>query len=195
MASDNNPRTSLFLGGSTSNEIFAFRVQARNDNIRLNDLTFSGAGLDNFSNFRLRTPSGAFVSASTASSGAVTFRDMNLSETVNADNTATFFIVADANTNTNATGIVIGFDDSVTALNQFRGTNGQLYGLTGVTANISGNPHAVSDNRAVVAKASNPSKEITSSALRFTVTASGRDAVVLSGASLDVSLSGYDVGS
>jgi hypothetical protein len=53
------------------------------------------------------------------------------------------------------------------------------------------NQHWIAENKAVVAKASNSSKEITSSALRFTVTASGKDSVTLSGTSLDVSLSGY----
>jgi hypothetical protein len=39
--SDNNPKPSLFLAGSSNNEIFAFRVKAENDNIGLNDLTFT----------------------------------------------------------------------------------------------------------------------------------------------------------
>jgi hypothetical protein len=135
LASDNNPKSSLFLAGSQNNEIFAFRIQAKNDNIRLNDLTFSGAKLDNLSNFRLKTPSGTYVSASTASNTEVKFSDINLNETVKADNTATFYIVADANNNTNSTGVVIGFSP-VTDGNRLRGTNGGLLSLTGVTVNI-----------------------------------------------------------
>ncbi|MDR1945370.1 MAG: hypothetical protein LBQ59_04875 [Candidatus Peribacteria bacterium] len=39
--SDNNPRPSLFLAGSSNNEIFAFRIKAENDNIGLDSLIFT----------------------------------------------------------------------------------------------------------------------------------------------------------
>jgi hypothetical protein len=112
LVSDNNPKSALFLAGSTNNEIFAFRLKATNDNIKLNDLTFSGANLNNLSNFRLKTPSGAYVSASTANNTAVTFVDMNLSEAVKSDSTVTYYLVADANSNTNSTGVVVDLDGS-----------------------------------------------------------------------------------
>jgi hypothetical protein len=41
LASDNNPKTSLFLAGSQNNEIFAFRLKAENDNIGLDGLVFT----------------------------------------------------------------------------------------------------------------------------------------------------------
>jgi hypothetical protein len=44
---------------------------------------------------------------------------------------------------------------------------------------------------AVVAKASNASKDLSSSALRFTVSATGKDSVTLNGATFDNVLSGY----
>jgi hypothetical protein len=45
----------------------------------------------------------------------------------------------------------------------------------------------IADNKAVIAKATNSSKNLTTSALRFTVTASGKDSVILSGATVTLS--------
>jgi hypothetical protein len=53
------------------------------------------------------------------------------------------------------------------------------------------NTHAIEENFAVVAKAANASKDLSTSALRFTVTASGKDGVTLNGANFDNLLSGY----
>jgi hypothetical protein len=51
------------------------------------------------------------------------------------------------------------------------------------------NTHAIAEDVAVVAKATNSSKEIASSALRFSVTASGKNGVTLSGATFENTLS------
>jgi len=47
------------------------------------------------------------------------------------------------------------------------------------------------ENMMVVAKATNTSKALTTSALRFTVTASGKDSVLLTGLKMNNALAGY----
>jgi hypothetical protein len=80
------------------------------------------------------------------------------------------------------------YNGTVMSVNQFRGSNGRLDGFPIVT--VDSNKHAIADNKAVIAKALNSSKDIRTSALRFTITASGKDSVVLSGATINV-LSNY----
>jgi hypothetical protein len=78
-----------------------------------------------------------------------------------------------------------------------RGSNGsELVSGTDFTYNagsVTSNAHAIAENVAIFAKATNSSKELTTSALRFTVTASGKNNVSLSTLSLGGKLSGYDV--
>lgn len=104
------------------------------------------------------------------------------------DTTATYYLVADVNTN------VSGVDDLAVALvastSKVKATNGTLSTLVEGSAAVS-NTHAIEENMAVVAKATNSSKDLSTSALRFTVTASGKDSVTLSGATFDNVLSGY----
>jgi len=75
--------------------------------------------------------SGGYVTASTVTSTGVIFSNLNLSETIQADNTVTYYLVADANSNTNQTGVVLDLDTG--ALNQFRWSNGKLLPLDTTT--------------------------------------------------------------
>lgn len=182
-SSDNNPQAQLFLAGSSNNKLFAFKATAKNDTIKLKDVSFTGSNLDAFTNFRLADVNGNVVANSaSASAGAVAFESVATGASIAMDKSASFFVVADAKTSTNTGGIVLNLDTvKITA------TNGTDYTLTGAV--VTSRTHAVAENTAVVAKATNSSKELTSSALRFTVTAAGKDFVTLSGASLDIKLS------
>jgi len=177
----------LLLSPSTSQQLVAFRVKGLNDDVTLKDLTFSGSNLGHLNNFRLTTSTGVvFANASSTSGTAVLFTNIGqaASPVVAKDQTVTFYLIADANSNTNNQTFVVELDDVVV-----RGANG-----VEVTATVQTSPiatHGIAENRFVVAKAANASKAITTSALRLTVTANGVDSVMLSGFSFDTILAGY----
>lgn len=185
--SDNNPQANLFLAGVATNKLFAFKATASNDNIKLKNVILTGANLGAFSNFRLTDAAGTVIASSTVEDNTnVKFESVNTTNTVVAqDKSVSFFVVADANTNTNKTGAVIALN-KVTIV----ASNGAESDIT-AGATVKSNLHAVAQNSAVVAKATNSSKELTTSALRFTVTASGKNFVTLANVKLSSVLSGY----
>lgn len=183
--SDSNPQAQLFLAGSAANKLLAFKVTAKNDNITLKDVVLTGANLASMSNFALRDANNVLIAyASTNSSTGVSFLSVPSVSTATAmDKSSTFYVTADANSNTDTGAISIVLSSTV-----IKGTNGTE---KTVTTSVVSKTHAIAQNTLVIAKATNSSKELTSSALRFTVTAAGKDNVTLSGVSLTTQLSGY----
>lgn len=186
-SSDVNPQASLFLAGSNNNKVFGFKVTAKNDTVNLKDVVLTGSQLPLFSNYRLYNANGELVATSTTLDPTnLKFENIDSSKApIAQDKSVGFYVSADANTNNNASG----FELTLNSLT-FRDSNGSEDTQTG---SVSSNTHAVVENLAIFAKASNPSKEISSSALRFTVTASGKNSVTLTGLTLEGRLSGYDV--
>ncbi len=189
--SDNNPKASLFLAGDKDQRVLAFRIKAENDSIKLRDLVFSGANLGNLSNFRILTPTNKYLAATLSTASSVEFTNLNPEDSIAQDRTETFYLVADVNTNVNETFNVTLNKASVNV----RGSNGTIKAIDASSVNVASNQHLVAENKAVIAKSSNSSKNLTTSALRFTVTASGKDSVVLSGATFSNLFSGYTTGS
>lgn len=193
--SDVNPQASLFLAGSASNKVFGFKVTAKNDSINLKTVTLSGTKLDSFANYKLYDTNGNLVATSSAeSANQVTFENIDSSKApVVQDKSVSFYVSADANTNTTTTWTKLTLSSLV-----IRGSNGSeitsgTSGFTYTADSVVSNLHAVAENTAVFAKATNSSKELTTSALRFTVTANGKNNVTLAGLTLAGKLSGYDV--
>jgi len=187
--SDANPKASLLLAGDKDQKVLAFRVKAENDSVRLRDLAFTGTGLSNLSNFRVVSSSNEVVAAATSSnSGSVTFTNLNTTDSVAMDQTKTYYLVADVNTNVNAT-----FNVSLNGTaSKIRSTNGTVLNMdTTVASTVASATHLVAENKAVVAKATNSSKDIQTRALVFTVTASGKDSVTLTGATFDNTVVNY----
>lgn len=190
-SSDANPKASLLLAGDKDQKVLAFRVKASNDSVKLRDLAFTGSNLDKLSNFRVVSSSNEVVASATSNTATgVTFTNINTTDSVAMDQTKTYYLVADVNTNVNAAA----FDVNLAlAGSNIRSTNGSTIAMVG--ANVTWNTHLVNEDKAVVAKATNSSKNLTTSALRFTVTASGKDSVTLTGATFTNLLSGYTTGS
>jgi hypothetical protein len=186
-ASDANPKASLLLAGDKDQKVLAFRVKAENDSVKLRDVVFSGTNLDNLSNFRLLTPTNKYVASTSNTATNVEFKTLELDDAVAMDKTETYYLVADVNTNVNASFSVV-LDKALTYV---KGSNGLVKLADASSVNVSSNTHLVAENKAVVAKSSNASKDISTSALRFSVTASGKDQVTLSGATFNNLLSGY----
>lgn len=189
--SDNNPKASLFLAGDKDQRVLAFRIKAENDSIKLRDLVFTGSNLGNLSNFRVLTPTNKYLAATLSNGTSVEFKNLNPEDSIAQDRTETFYLVADINTNVNET-FNVALDKSQV---QVRGSNGTIKAIDASSVNVASNLHLVAENKAVIAKSSNSSKNLTTSALRFTVTASGKDSVVLSGATFSNLFSGYTTGS
>lgn len=188
-SSDNNPKASLVLAGTSNQKVLAFRVKATNDAVKLRDVNFTGTGLVNLSNFRILTPDNKEITATSNSGTAVVFSnvsDVN-NYSVAMDTTATFYLIADVNTNVNSVNNLAVTLDGATS--KVKASNGTLSAMVG--GSVVSNTHAIEENMAVVAKATNSSKDLATSALRFTVTATGKDSVTLSGATFSNLYSGY----
>ncbi|MDR1988441.1 MAG: hypothetical protein LBQ24_07130 [Candidatus Peribacteria bacterium] len=58
--------------------------------------------MDVLTNVRLRTPNGTYINANSSSGTEIKFTNINLSDVIKTDTTATFYLTADAITNTGA---------------------------------------------------------------------------------------------
>jgi hypothetical protein len=189
ISASNSPiLASLLLSPSSDQKLMAFRVKANNDGVKVRDVTFTGTNLGNLSNFRLSTDgtvAGSFVTATTVTTTGVVFS--NISETnaplIAKDVTATYYLIADTNDNSSASVTLFLTDVSV------RATNGAT--VTPSFTDIAANTHLIAENTLTLAKAANTSKDLATSAMRFTVTASGKTWVTLTGITLTTILAGY----
>ena len=179
--SSDAPLSKLFLSPSTSQKIAAFKLSATNDQVRLYDVALTGAKLDNLSNFRLVDTTGNVIATATTNDATtVTFSQINNAPFVAKDTTVTYYVIADVNNNTNTTGISVTIKASGTDV---KGSNGNTIAVAG--SNITSATHSIADSIVTIVQAANPTKEIGSSALRFTVTAQGKNSTLLT------SLTGY----
>ena len=182
--SDNNPQAQLLLSPSTAAQLLAFKVTAKNDNVTLYNVNLTGVNIAGLSNFKLTDASGTVIATATSNTTtAVTFTQIANAPAVAKDASATYYIAADVNSNTTITPVTLTLD-SVT----IKASNGTT---KNIDTNITSKAHATAENTLVIAKAANVSKDITSSALRFTVTAAGKDKVVLTGLNVTSQLSAY----
>ncbi len=186
--SDQNPLTQVLLAGSTDNKVLAFRVRASNDDVKLRDLIFTGSKLNDLNNFKVITDGGTVVvdQATTATSTGVTFKNINTDDVISQDSTKVYYLVADVNLNTDATGAVVNLAHTGSKI---MSSNGNEIAMTG--SDIAWNTNIISENMAVVAQDSNSNKDLATSALRFSVTATGNNEVVLSGVTIKANISGY----
>ncbi len=184
--SDANPKASLLLAGSKDQKILAFRVKAANDNVKLRDVTIIGTTIGNLSNFRLLTPTANYIPATSNDASSVTFSNISTTDTILKDKTDTYYLVADVNTNVAVDTFSATLDVSASTV---KATNGTITALAG--SDIVGNTHKILENSAVIAKGTNSSKDLVTSALRFTVTAAGKDNVTLNSATFANIFSGY----
>lgn len=190
VTASNSPILSqLLLSPSTDMQLMAFRVKAINDTVKLRDLTFTGNNLGSLSNFRIVDSSNTVVAtATTATATAVTFVNIAASApSIAKDAIATYKLLADVNSDTNITGLVVSLTTA-----QVRASNGSTVAVA-TFAPVVSNVHAVAENTFVVSKATNSSKGLTTSALRFTVAASGKDSVTLNSLNFNNLLAGYDI--
>lgn len=185
-SSDANPKKSLLLAWAKDVKLLAFRVKAENDTIKLRDLSFTGMNLDSISNVRVLTPSNATLPATSNNSTAVSFTNLSPSDSIVKERTETYYLIADLNTNVNNVDIKVNLDLTGSTI---RSTN--WLNIPMVWSVVAGNTHTISENTAVVAKLTNSSKDLATSALRFSVTASGKDQVTMTWATFDNVLSGY----
>ena len=184
-SSDKNPLAQLFLSPSAAQKLVAFKMTASNDNVRLYDVSFTGTNLDGLSNFKLVNSDGTFsVAATTASASAVTFTQIANSPSVLKDKSDIYYVVADVNSNTSLSALNI-----YLASANIKSSNGSIVAATG--GPLASNTHATSQNTMTVQKADNSSKLLTTSALRFSVTAAGKNSVILTGLNFTNALAGY----
>lgn len=177
----------LLSPSATGQALMAFRVKALNDTVKLRDATFAGTNLSALSNFRLVDANGAVVAtATTATNTAVTFTNIpaSVAPAIAKDVTSTYRIIADVNSDSSGD-----VDVELTDLD-VRASNGST--VSPVFAAVASATHTIAENSFVVAKAANASKGLTTSALRFTITASGKDSVEIDELHFNNLIAGYD---
>jgi len=98
----------LLLAGNTAEKLMSFSVKARNDDVRLRDLAFTGVNLDTLNNFKVVDVNNNVIAIATTNSGtAVTFSNLNVTDVISKDSTKTYYLVADVNNNSSATGVSV----------------------------------------------------------------------------------------
>ena len=183
--SDVNPQAQLLLSPSTAAQLLAFKVTAKNDNVSLYNVILTGANIAALSNFKLTDATGNVIATATTNDAAnVTFTQIANAPAVTKDASATYYVVADVNSNTTVSDVAL-LLNSVT----IKASNGTT---KDISTSISSKAHGTAENTIVVAKTANPSKLLTTSALRFTVTAAGKNSVTITGVDLTTLLAGYD---
>lgn len=186
-SSNNNPLSKLLLSPSTAQQIAAFKLSATNDNIKLYNISITWTNLDMLSNFKLLDLSGTLIAnATTTTSTTVTFISISGAPTIAKDTSASYYILADVNSNTNGWPVSLTI---ITSWTNFRSSNGTTYAVG--WSNVLSNSHAISENTLVLAMSSNPSKSLTTSALRFTATAAGKNSVIITWLNFNNMLAGY----
>ncbi len=183
--SNDNPLSTLLLSPSLAQKVAAFKLSASNDGIRLYDVTLTGSNLDSLSNFKLTAANGdVLATATTTTSTGVVFEAISNAPVLAKDTSATYYVVADVNSSTNTSAIYL----AVTAAN-IKGSNGTTIAATG--GPVISRTHATAENVVTLAMAANPSKSLTTSALRFTATAAGKTSVTLTGLTFNNVFAGY----
>ena len=178
----------LLLAGNTAEKLMSFSVKARNDDVRLRDLVFTGANLGALNNFKVIDVNNNPVAIATSNtSTGISFTNLNVTDVISKDTTKTYYLVADVNSRSTATGVVVTLDWNNSKV---KGTNGNIVAMTWV-ASITSSTHRIEENMVVIAKEANPSIAIATSALRFSVAATGLDSVTLTGITLDTSIANY----
>ena len=187
-SSDNNPQPQLLLSPSMAQKLLAFKVTAKNDDVKLYDVNLTGSALNGLSNFAIVDASGTVIATATTNSNTnVAFTQIANAPKVLKDKSATYYVVADVNSNTNTAAISLTL---ATAGIDLKATNGSVVNPAAFTT-IASRTHGIAENTLVIAKAANTSKLLTTSALRFTATAAGKNSVTLNSVSLTNLLAGY----
>ncbi len=177
----------LLLSPSTNQKIAAVKVTAENDKVRLYNLTLTATGVDTINNIRLVRADGTTVaSASSVSGSMITFENLANTAFVEKDLSITYDVVADINTNVSTAADL----QIAVSTGNVRASNGLTAGSLNASSLVA-NAHKVLDRTIVVAKLDNPNKSLTTSAMRFSVTANGKD-VNLSGVTAILTAAGYD---
>ena len=121
------------------------------------------------------------ATASTNDATSVTFTNIAWAPVIAKDKSATYYVRATANTDVNST-IQLNFNGAGT--NNVKASNGTTVAIP--TATVNWNQHVIAENSILVAKLTNSNKDLATSALRFSVTANGKDEVELT--NLDVNV-------
>ncbi|MEF2176063.1 MAG: hypothetical protein V3575_06310 [Candidatus Absconditabacteria bacterium] len=177
---------SVILAGSKDVKLIAFKISAEIDNIRISDLSFTGINLNSLSNFRLLTSSNVQVHATDSSNEFVKFTKLTNMEIIPRNSFKVYHLIADVNQYVD--NIEVGVTLNVNG-SSISGSSGRIFSLSGNS--VFGPIHTIGESKTGIVKLSNPSKDLATSALIFSVSAFGKDQIVLSGASFNNEIVGY----
>jgi len=181
----------ILLAGNTAEKLMSFRIQARNAAIKLSDLIFNWANLWGLSNFKILD-----INWNTIALGnyipalkQVSFTNINTTDIILKDAIKTYYLVADVNLNTSAIWINLTLDWTASKVKWL--TN--PYPIVAMTwvKSIASATHRIEQNMAVLAKEINTSANLATSALRFSVSVTGKNQVTVKNITLNTSISNY----
>ncbi|MBW7954701.1 S-layer homology domain-containing protein [Candidatus Gracilibacteria bacterium] len=177
-STDASPKATLIKAGQENVNLFSFRVNAKNDKLQLDDVSFTGTNLDKFSNYRLFANGKQVGVANSISSGSLSFDDIaSVDSEILVDKFVNFTV--QANANYNSTGSV---ELAVTKVSS-NSSNGTAVVATG-TGFVSAT-HFLAENTLLVTQNSISTPTL-NNALSFKVTAYGKDEVTLSGMTANI---------
>lgn len=185
-----NPQSQLLLAGSNNQNLLVFNVSAQNDSVKLNKLVFNGTNLDGLNNFKIVDSSWTTVmnSPTSITATSVIFNNSNVSDIINQDTTKTYYLTADVNLNTSKTNVSVSLDQTNSKV---QSNNGVILDITPSTSAITSNIHRIEENNAIIAKTTNTSKDLNISAVRFSISAIGKNQAIISNITIKTNLTGY----
>jgi glucan-binding YG repeat protein len=119
---------------------------------------------------------------------SVIFNNSNVSDIINQDTTKTYYLTADVNLNTSKTNVSVSLDQTNSKV---QSNNGVILDITPSTSAITSNIHRIEENNAIIAKTTNTSKDLNISAVRFSISAIGKNQAIISNITIKTNLTGY----
>lgn len=188
-SSDQSPKKALLLAGAKDQKLLAFKVTASNDAVTLKDLALTGAKLSNFTNVRLTDANLTVIgTANNLADTSASFANLDnaASSTIAVDKSPVFYVIADVNTTTDVLNTMVGV---VPTGSTIKTSNGATKAMGGVA--VSSALHDIAQNTAKIAQVTPTSKDLTTDAMEFSITAAGKNNVTLSGVTFNNTVSGY----
>lgn len=173
-------KSSVLLAWSKDVKLISFKVLAEIDSIKIYDLQFTWINLNALSNFRLLTSSNVQISATSSSNDSVQFSKLTNIETIPMNTSRIYYLIADVNNYVDNVEVGVSLIVSGCSISS---SSWKIYPMS--WSSVFWPTHSIWENKTWIVKAANPSKDLATSALVFSVSAMGKDQIVLSWANFN----------
>lgn len=173
-------KSSIILAWSKDVKLVAFKITAEIDNIKISDLNFTWINLNVLSNFRLLTSSNIQIPASYSSTNSVLFKKLTTMEVIPMNTSKIYYLIADVNNYIDNTKVWVTLNVNGSSISW---SSWRIFSMS--WNSVVWPTHTIWESKTWIVKLDNPSKDLATSALIFSVSAFGKDQIVLSWASFN----------